>query len=186
MNDDHDPIQGWGPRGVRKVDREEQGDLLAEAVTGFFEPSADVEATGEPEEVNAGEGALPSEVEVEVEDEVEIEVGAGAGSEGVADGEVEIIPDSPWERKMAWAKERTREGRLEEARELYLELVEDDPTNVRALNNLGVLLDEMGDSEGAVSQLRAAKKIDPHNQEILGNLGAALGAMGKDGEAEAE
>jgi Flp pilus assembly protein TadD len=87
---------------------------------------------------------------------------------------------------MAWAKEQAAEGRLGDARGLYRELVEEDPTNVRALNNLGILLDEMGDPEGAVAQLRAAKRIDPHNQEVLGNLSAALGAMGRYADAEEE
>ena len=63
---------------------------------------------------------------------------------------------------------------------------QEDPTSVRALNNLGVLLDEMGEPEGAVAQLRAAQKIEPRNQEVLGNLGAALGAMGRYAEAEEE
>ena len=94
---------------------------------------------------------------------------------GEGDPLADPIPDSAWEQKMAWAKERAAAGRQAEAVELYQELVQEDPTSVRALNNLGVLQDEMGDAEGAVATLRAAKEIEPTNQEILGNLGAALG-----------
>jgi Flp pilus assembly protein TadD len=158
MNDGYESGSGKGPRRSQKVDRAEQGDLLADAVTGLFSQQASLEIPEGPEKEAVGETAPVPE----------------AGP----------MPDSLWEQKIAWAKERAREGRLEEAEELYRELVEEDPTSVRALNNLGVLLDEMGDHEGAVVQLRAARRIDPQNQEILGNLGAALGAMGRYAEAE--
>lgn len=94
------------------------------------------------------------------------------------------IPASPWEQKMAWAKERAREGRLLEAEELYRELLRENPDSVRARNNLGILLDERGDHEGAVAELRVARQVDPRNGEVLGNLGAALGALGRYVDAE--
>jgi Flp pilus assembly protein TadD len=183
----------------RSVSREEQGDLLADAVTGLFSPRSEGSDSMEPERTSREEvglepgfgeepadsqsaerlpeGALPDPAEERESERVE------GGEESVGE---DAIPDSPWEQKMAWAKARVKEGRLEEAEELYRELVEDQPKNVRALNNLGVLLDEMGDAEGAVAQLRAAKEIEPRNQEVLGNLGAALGALGRYAEAEEE
>ncbi len=176
MNDGYKNVSGKGPRRSQKVDREEQGDLLAEAVTGLFSQQTDLEIPERPQEEVAGETAPAPEIRTGTE--------VDPGPEADADSGSEAMPDSLWEQKMAWAKARARGGRLEEAEELYRELVEEDPTNVRALNNLGVLLDEMGDAEGAVTQLRAARRIDPKNQEILGNLGAALGAMGRYAEAE--
>jgi len=101
-------------------------------------------------------------------------------------GTTTLIPPDPWEQKMAWAKERARDGRRKEAEDLYRELMEEKPESVRVRNNLGVLLDEKGDHEEAVVQFRAARSLDPRNQEVMGNLGAALGALGRFGEAEEE
>jgi Flp pilus assembly protein TadD len=169
-----------GFRRTPRVDREEQGDLLAEAVTGFLSPDNDGEITcPDVGEENSAEERDPVA-------RIEPAEGVESASEPHPDPQAGLIPASPWERKMAWAKEQAAEGRLGDARGLYRELVEEDPTNVRALNNLGILLDEMGDPEGAVAQLRAAKRIDPHNQEVLGNLSAALGAMGRYADAEEE
>jgi tetratricopeptide (TPR) repeat protein len=168
---------------VKKVRREEQGDLLANAVSGLFAQADDEESSRAPEDGSSRERAQASEAGALSGESPSMPPSEDAESEG---SQVETIPDSPWEQKMAWAKKRAKAGRLEEAEELYRELVEEDPDNVRALNNLGVLLDEMGDSEGAVAHLKAARRIEPTNQEILGNLGAALGSMGKYAEAEEE
>jgi len=94
------------------------------------------------------------------------------------------IPESPWEQKMAWAKERVRSGRREDALELYRELVAEDPSSVRAWNNLGILLDEMGEHGEAAACLTRAQELEPQNLEVAGNLGAALGALGKYAQAE--
>jgi Flp pilus assembly protein TadD len=165
-------------RGGKPVNREAQGDLLADAMTGLFSREVSEDSLPESEE-----GAPAPEVEPEEPtsgEEIRADAGDASGSPE------EPIPDSPWEQKMAWAKRRFREGRLKEAEELYRELVREAPESVRALNNLGVLLDEKGDPEEAVIHLRAAKRLDPHNQEVLGNLGVALGAMGQYAEAEQE
>jgi len=186
MNDSHDNDLGKGPRRIQKANREEQGDLLAQAVTGFSFPQADDESPDGSVEETSKDAALVAETEAESGAELGAELEAESEPEEDGDPETGSIPDSPWEQKMAWAKRRAREGRLEEAEELYRELVEEDPTSVRALNNLGILLDEMGDPEEAVAQLRAAQRIEPQNQEIRGNLGAALGALGRYAEAEEE
>lgn len=190
MSDGREGGKRPGGRGLSRVDREEQGDLLAEAVTGFFSRGRDAGSQGESDEDQEGEKSAVPETR---------KSGAGGDSQDFqlrsesdpVEGEEEdtsfgAIPESAWEQKMAWAKERAAAGRQEEALELYHELVQEDPINVRALNNLGVLQDEMGDAEGAVATLRAAKKIQPTNQEILGNLGAALGTLGRYKDAEKE
>jgi len=195
-------------------DREEQGDLLAEAVTGLFPgrggaESKDGEAGEAPEDPTgqerAGGGgeldedlqpdssAMTSDPEPEAGSEPDVpQDSVSDGSEGPLfadpeeDSRVDAIPDSPWEQKMAWAKQRARDGLRDEAEELYRELVVEDPTSVRALNNLGILLDEMGRPEEAIIHLRAAKRMEPQNQEVLANLGAALGTLGRYAEAEEE
>ena len=85
---------------------------------------------------------------------------------------------------MAWAKERVRDGLRVEALGLYRELVAEEPSSVRALNNLGILLDEMGEHEEANLHLTRASEVDPKNLEVLGNLGTALGALGRYSEAD--
>ena len=177
-------------RGLSRVDREEQGDLLAEAVTGFFSFGRKAESKEDPDADHEGEGSLVPEAHkpgaVEESDTFQLRSESDRNDGDEEASSVEAIPESAWEQKMAWAKERAAAGRQEEALELYQELVQEDPVNVRALNNLGVLQDEMGDAEGAVATLRAAKKIQPTNQEILGNLGAALGTLGRYKDAEKE
>jgi Flp pilus assembly protein TadD len=235
--------RGWKRIRVKGSDpedgarREEQGDLLADAVSGAFrgdeplpeedggagepddlEEAAPQEVTppgqGEASEVEGGapelaegrepvpessEGAPAAEAAMEatppkpagedlappMEDAVS-EPAERADPEAAEEGEPAPgpIPLSPWEQKMAWAKERAREGRLADAEELYRELLQEDPDSVRARNNLGILLDERGDHQGAVAELQIARQLEPKNGEVLGNLGAALGAMGRYVEAE--
>jgi Flp pilus assembly protein TadD len=228
-------VKGMAPD--EEARREEQGDLLADAVSGAFRseepfPGGEerVGESGSPEEATgtewipaggedatreggaeAGEGSevvLPPEdlgpveaeaagdgvpevaeeappLEMVMEDAVP-EPAPGADPEPAAEVEPrpEPIPLSPWEQKMAWAKERAREGRLGEAEELYRELLQENPDSVRARNNLGIILDEKGDHQGAVAELQVARQLEPRNGEVLGNLGAALGAMGRYVEAE--
>lgn len=190
MTEGRDGGKGRGGRGPSRVDREQQGDLLAEAVTGFFSHMRDSESEADAEDrEEGGATAEPAASETQNSEDgatfhLPFEGEAGGGEE--ADPSEDSIPESAWEQKMAWAKERVASGRREEALELYRELVQEDPHNVRALNNLGVLQDEMGDAEGAVATLQVAKRFHPTNHEVLGNLGAALGALGRYREAERE
>jgi len=187
-------------RPAKRPNREEQGDLLADAVTGMFSSPPDEEMLEDVERSENVEG--PEKAVADVTAPVESR-DSGNGDLFSADtdptppalppsgeapppGPGEAIPESRWEQKLAWAKQRARDGRREEAEELYRELVSEDPTSVKALNNLGVLLDELGRSDEAVAQLQAAKVLDPGNQEVLSNLGAALGSMGRYGDAERE
>lgn len=138
------------------------------------------QAAGGPDEPLGGAGMEEPERALKGEPEEQLDP-QGEGGEGVSGVP---IPESPWEQKMAWAKERAQEGRREEAVELYRELLEEDPTSVRALNNMGILLDELGGHEEAAACLERALKSDPGNLEVAGNLGAVLGTMGKYVEAE--
>jgi Flp pilus assembly protein TadD len=185
-------------RRRRKNKNTEQGDLLAGAalegpapLPEEVEPVAEeappetevVEPVAEepvPEAEEAAETVLPEPPDEPTELELTME---GEGEVEESD-EVPTIPDSAWEQKMAWAKERVREGKTDEALELYRELVDEDPSSVRARNNLGVLLDEEGQHLEAVKEFRTAQSLDPSNLEVLGNLGAALGALGRYPEAE--
>lgn len=199
--------------------REEQGDLLAEALgkvmgRGMVPGKARSEAgegggksSENPGPEREGEEAVTGKMEEEMIREgkdgpmVETAEAGHRGSDRPAENlepleapetseavdppaAPEAIPDSPWEQKMAWAKERVREGRLDDALDLYRELVAEEPSSVRALNNLGILLDEMGEHAEAATCLERAQALDPQNLEVAGNLGAALGALGKYQAAE--
>jgi len=88
--------------------------------------------------------------------------------------------------RLARARELVRGGKVQEAIELYREVVSDHPQSLKARNNLGVLYDEMGQHEMALEQFEAARSIDPENVEVLGNLGAALLGLSRFEEAERE
>ncbi len=90
------------------------------------------------------------------------------------------------ERLFSEAKAETRAGRIEEAIRLYREIIAQNPAHVRARNNLGVLLDQIGDHEVALQHFNAAIELQPENSEILTNLGAALASQGRYDEAEAQ
>lgn len=196
--------------------REEQGDLLADAVSGAFmgdEPEPEVEAGLQGPEGQAGKAEDGPGVSDDGDGESGPVPASARDEEGLpqppaldprlegdpepareehalpepARGEDTIsepVPLTAWEQKMSWAKERAREGRRAEAEELYRELLQENPDSVRARNNLGILLDENGDHQGAVAELSIARQLNPRNGEVLGNLGAALGAMGRYVEAE--
>lgn len=212
MTDQPDTEPRKDPPGPRNVDREEQGDLLAEAVTGLFsgmdeaesEEPGSGEGTGDPSDSGDAQKGLEASQPADGsmgEEASGLPTGPSTDASAKpvsenstklppdlfdAEAEAEVIPESPWEQKMAWANQQARDGLREEAEELYRELVIEDPSSVRALNNLGILLDEMGRPDEAVTHLRAAKRMDPQNQEVLANLGATLGTLGRYAEAEAE
>lgn len=84
------------------------------------------------------------------------------------------------------AKAASTAGRFEEAVGVYRRIVSADPGHVRARNNLGVLLDQMGSHKAALEHFQAAVDMEPENPELLTNFGAALAAQGHYEEAEAQ
>jgi tetratricopeptide (TPR) repeat protein len=99
-------------------------------------------------------------------------------AEGVA------VPAPPDGEQFGRAKDLVRDGRIEEAIALYRDILVQNPANLKARNNLGVLYDELGRLELALEQFEAAGLIEPESVEILNNYGSVLGAMGRYEEAE--
>lgn len=64
-------------------------------------------------------------------------------------------------------------GRLESARRLFEQAVEDDPRNVRAYQGLGHVLSEQGKLNEAVKQFRKAVEINPELVSARLSLGSA-------------
>lgn len=67
---------------------------------------------------------------------------------------------------------------------LYRQLLEKDPANLRARNNLALVLDQWGEHEEALEHLDRCRRQDPLSVEVLINRSAVLGALGRYVEAE--
>ena len=89
------------------------------------------------------------------------------------------LPAPPAGEQLGRAKELVRDGRIDEAIALYREILAQNPSNLKARNNLGVLYDELGSLDLALEQFEAAELIEPENVELLNNYGSVLGAMGR-------
>lgn len=77
-----------------------------------------------------------------------------------------------------------KEGSLKEAEEIYVRLLELEPTFVSAYNNLGIILRTNGDLEGAKVCYQKAVELNPQYFQGYSNLGNVLKLEGKFGEAE--
>ena len=64
-----------------------------------------------------------------------------------------------------------QENKLEEAQDLYNQVLKIDPNHSNALNNLGVLFKQLKKSYEAVSCFEKLIKIDPTNLNVLNTLG---------------
>ncbi|MCP4678484.1 MAG: tetratricopeptide repeat protein [Deltaproteobacteria bacterium] len=69
-------------------------------------------------------------------------------------------------------------GRLQEAAELYKQILEADPDNTETYHLLGVLMDQAGNHELSVSLISKAIELGPVQAEYFDNLGLAYKALG--------
>jgi len=70
---------------------------------------------------------------------------------------------------LAW--QHFQKGRLHEAEELYLQILQTDPDQVDALHLLGVIAAQAGRNDRAVDYLSAALRLKPDFAEVHNNLG---------------
>jgi predicted TPR repeat methyltransferase len=82
------------------------------------------------------------------------------------------------------AKALQKSGSLAQAEECYRQLLERDPRSLKALNNLGVLLEAQKRTAEAERVYRRALQIHPNSADVLYNLGHALQADGRLHDAE--
>jgi tetratricopeptide (TPR) repeat protein len=75
------------------------------------------------------------------------------------------------------------DGRRNEAIELYRRVLMIDPTNLAAINQLGVSVGELGDLSAAVRHLHNSLRINPNQAEVWFNLGVAQSRLGRTQEA---
>jgi len=76
-----------------------------------------------------------------------------------------------------------KEGYLEDAEKIYLQILEKSPTNAESIHFLGVLAGQRGDWNEGIKQIKRSLKIKPDYLEALNNLGIALTAIGNYQEA---
>ena len=117
------------------------------------------------------------------------EPGAEAGTAQRAESEPKIRsspdePDAPsvprpQGNELARARDLVQSGRIEEAIARYLEILVENPQNLRAHNNLGILFDELGQHDTAVEHFEAALEVEPKNVEVRTNLASALTKLGR-------
>ena len=165
----------------RAEDEAEQTDLLSgerapyedEGGESGQEPAEDdsdeaeqkPERTEEPVPTDEGKARAPVSFEI-------------VPAEGLA------VPAPPAGEQLGRAKDLVRDGRIEEAIASNRDILIQNPVDLKARNNLGVLYDELGLLELALEQFEAAELIEPENVEILNNYGSVLGEMGRYDEAE--
>ena len=61
-----------------------------------------------------------------------------------------------------------REGNTDGAIAQFRMAIAENPYDIKARNNLGVLLEQTGDAHGAIEQYQAVLQIDPANKLIIG------------------
>jgi len=163
--------EGGLVEGVKKTSVGRYENSGGPTVSGFEEEIADA-----PGDSDRGGGSGAEEVGADI---------SGSGpEEAYSPGSLHRGSPHPGEPLFEEAKREAGVGHLTEAAGLYRQVIEIDPTHVRAHNNLAVLVDQMGDHDVALEHLQAALELDPENAEVLANLGAVLAAHGSYDQAE--
>jgi len=77
-----------------------------------------------------------------------------------------------------------KQGKQDEAVKMLIELAEADVQDAKSRYQLGLVLMQAGDCEGAVGQFQAVSKIDTTHTGALMNLGNCLNRLGRTEEAQ--
>lgn len=139
---------------------------------------ADEDSSDEPRGVTSTGDDEPVEAvidDAEREEDVTVEPTSADEARVAADG-VDVPPPAPRPQgnQLATARDLVQSGRIEEAIDQYMKILGENPQNLRAHNNLGILFDELGRHDTAVEHLEAALDVEPENVEVLTNLASAL------------
>jgi tetratricopeptide (TPR) repeat protein len=98
--------------------------------------------------------------------------------------EIQAAEASPEEHLYQAARHAAEERDTLRAVQLYRHLLTRDPANLRARNNLALVLDDQGEHDEALEHLDRCRRQEPQNLEVLINRSAVLGALGRYAEAE--
>jgi Flp pilus assembly protein TadD len=87
--------------------------------------------------------------------------------------------------QIVFANGMERQGRLEEARDMYLKAMESDPTRVDAYHRLALIHDQLGEPQTAATYYQQSLELAPENPEILCDHGYSCYLQQRWQEAEA-
>jgi protein O-GlcNAc transferase len=76
-----------------------------------------------------------------------------------------------------------RAGRLEEAEQIYRQVLQDDPEQADAIHLHGVLVSQRGDDERALEYIERAIRSDEHQATFHNNLARSLYCLERFAEA---
>ena len=88
------------------------------------------------------------------------------------------------DKKIEQAFTAHQEGRLDEAEQFYLSILETEPTNIGVLNNLSVLLSNLNRFDEAKQYCEKTIELNPNFSEGHNNLGLTLIELGNTSDAE--
>ena len=97
-----------------------------------------------------------------------------------------VLPDDGSGAMFAVAREHAEKNEVPAAIAAYRQLLTKFPTNVRARNNLALLLEKKGDADAALQELNTALETEPDNVSVLCNRAALLSGKLKYDAAEAD
>ncbi len=94
--------------------------------------------------------------------------------------EEERVPKEPSAEDLLYnaAREAHTQGEHRRAIAIYRELLSIVPTHVRARNNLALLLDQNGEHEEALHELKLCLNAEHTTPQVLVNRGGVLGSLG--------
>ena len=82
-------------------------------------------------------------------------------------------------KNLALASENCLKNNFEVAKDLYNQILEVDPSHLQALNNLGVVFQELGKYQKAIRCYEKVIEINPGHLQALNNLGVEFQKLGK-------
>lgn len=180
----------------RKLRRRQAAELAARA--GRPEEETTIGRTAAS--ATPGWAVPPKEMPFELTDDNQGQISGSAGAEATAGS----VDSEELMREMTTGFEPATERREPGAEELldraasealergepgrsvgiYSELLKLNPRNVKARNNMALLLDQAGDHEGALEAMDQCLVDEPTNVQVLINRGAILGSLARYMEAE--
>src|SRR5947207_5560576 len=86
---------------------------------------------------------------------------------------------------LAQAQQYHRSGALQQAEQLYRQILQVDPANAEALRLLGVLASQVGRPDLGIQYLGQAVQVNPPSAAAHADLAAAFQALGQLAEAAA-
>lgn len=93
------------------------------------------------------------------------------------------VVSTPTDQMMRHAAAAHRAGRVQEALDIYIRLLQQTPYNSELHNNIGVALRAMGRNEAAIAHYRRSLAVDPDVAAHHSNLGNALRTLNRSEEA---